>query len=118
MRRKLIRQLSVFSAICVTYLILEVSGAGILRADEKKHEAFFMSRARYAAHVTCARGKKANYENCYDAQMRAANRIVAKLKANRSEKLLNKTLECLQTVQVLPIRLRKRGLLWVENCMS
>ncbi|MGI9484197.1 MAG: hypothetical protein ACR2OR_17765 [Hyphomicrobiales bacterium] len=118
MRRKWVRRYGIFSAICATYLILMVPGAEILLANEKKHEEFFMSRARYAAHAACSRGKKANYQTCHDAQMQAARRIVGRLKAKKSEKLLNKTIECLQTVQVLPIKLRKRGLLWVEKCIS
>ncbi len=89
-------------------------------AGQKQNEEFFMSRARYAAHAACARKsapKTARYESCRKEQMRAAKRIVDINRRANSEKVLKTSISCMQMVQVLPIKLRVQGMLWVERCI-
>ena len=76
-----------------------------------------MTRAERAAKITCAKQKSPKrVQSCRSKQMAAARRIVSYIRRGNKERRLKKTLGCLQKVQVLPIRLRRRGMLWVERC--
>jgi hypothetical protein len=102
-------------AVCV--VLCAVSSLQAMGSD-RNHEEYFMSRARYAANVVCTKKpQKNNFKSCYGLQMGAAKRIVARNRSAQSERMLKKTMECLQTVQMLPVKLRRKGLLWVENCI-
>jgi len=86
--------------------------------NEEEGEKFFMSRARWAANLTCTkRNQPKKFQRCYDQQMAAAKRIVKYTKSGNSEKRFNKTMKCLQAVQVLPKKQRLGGLTWVEKCI-
>ncbi len=102
-------------AVCVVFCGLSSVQA---QASGKNNEEYFMSRARYAANIVCTKSKaQSGYDACFERQMRAAKRIVARNKKVNSERFLKKTMECLQTVSVLPVKLRRKGLLWVETCI-
>ncbi len=76
-----------------------------------------MTRAERAARVSCSKEKSPKRTNsCRTKQMAAARRVVSYIKGGNREKRLKRTLGCLQKVQVLPVRLRRRGMLWVERC--
>jgi len=86
-------------------------------ATPKRSEAYFMTRAERAAKITCAKEKTPKRTaSCRKKQLAAARRIVAYIRRGNKEKRLKKTIGCLQRVQVLPRRLRRRGMLWVERC--
>ena len=76
-----------------------------------------MTRAERAARVSCAHKKTPTQtRNCHDSQMAAARRVVSYIKGGNREQRLKRTLGCLQKVQVLPLRLRRSGMVWVERC--
>ncbi len=101
---------------CAAALLL-VSDFEASAQNQKRSEAYFMTRAERAARVSCAREKTPKRtQKCRTKQMAAARRVVGYIKGGNREKRLKRTLGCLQKVQVLPLRLRKRGMLWVERC--
>ncbi|MCP5084987.1 MAG: hypothetical protein GY948_25155 [Alphaproteobacteria bacterium] len=85
--------------------------------NQKRSEAYFMTRAERAARVSCSKEKTPKRtSSCRKKQMAAARRVVSYIKGGNRERRLKRTLGCLQKVQVLPVRLRRRGMLWVERC--
>ena len=85
--------------------------------NPKRSEAYFMTRAERAAKIVCSKQKTPKrVAGCRKKQMAAARRVVAFIRRGNKERRLKKTLGCLQKVQVLPARLRRRGMLWVERC--
>lgn len=101
---------------CAAALLL-ISDIEASAQNQKRSEAYFLTRADRAARVSCAREKTpTSTRKCHDKQMAAANRVVLYIKGGDRDKRLKRTLGCLQKVQVLPIRLRRRGMLWVERC--
>ena len=85
--------------------------------NPKRSEAYFMTRAERAARLICSKQKTPKrVVNCRNKQMAAARRVVSYIRRGNKERRLKKTLGCLQKVQVLPARLRRRGMLWVESC--
>lgn len=101
---------------CAAALLL-ISDIDASAQNQKRSEAYFITRAERAAKVTCAREKTPKRTRaCRNKQMAAANRVVRYIKRGNREKRLKRTLNCLQKVQVLPLRLRRRGMLWVESC--
>ena len=101
---------------CAAALLL-ISDIEASAQNQKRSEAYFMTRAERAARVSCAKEKSPKRtRNCHNKQMAAARRIVSYIKGGNRERRLKRTLGCLQKVQVLPVRLRRRGMLWVEGC--
>ncbi|MEM1201512.1 MAG: hypothetical protein AAGI06_19595 [Pseudomonadota bacterium] len=85
--------------------------------NQKRSEAYFMTRAERAARVICSKKPTPKQtSNCRNNQMAAARRVVSYIKGGNRERRLKRTLGCLQKVQVLPIHLRRSGMLWVERC--
>ena len=67
--------------------------------------------------MSCAYEKTpAHTTKCRKAQLAAARRVVSYIKRGNRKKRLNRTLDCLRKVQFLPVRLRRRGMVWVERC--
>ncbi len=85
--------------------------------NQKRSEAYFMTRAERATRLICSKETSPKRtRNCRDKQMSAARRVVSYIKGGNRERRLKRTLGCLQKVQVLPVRLRRSGMLWVERC--
>lgn len=97
--------------------MLLVSDIEASAQNQKRSEAYFMTRAERAARVSCSKEKTPkSTNNCHNKQMAAARRVVSYIKGGDRERRLKRTLGCLQKVQVLPVHLRRRGMLWVESC--
>lgn len=85
--------------------------------NQKRSEAYFLTRAERAARVICDKEPTPKRTHaCRTKQMSAANRVVSYIKSGDRKRRLKRTLGCLQKVQVLPVRLRRSGMLWVERC--
>ncbi|MEM7425092.1 MAG: hypothetical protein AAF441_03285 [Pseudomonadota bacterium] len=103
-------------------IALAIAAAGVFTStaeakNPKRSEAYFMTRAERAAKIVCSKQRTPKkVSNCRNQQLAAARRIVRYIRRGNKERRLKKTLGCLQKVQVLPARLRRRGMLWVERC--
>ena len=85
--------------------------------NKKRSETYFLTRADRAARVSCSvQTTPAKTRKCHDKQMASAHRILKYVKSGNKEKRLKRTLDCLQKVQVLPKKIRRKGMLWVERC--